>query len=307
MPPGETDASPGGRDIAGGALVALSALLFGTVVILGRSTADSGIPVTSVLALRFAMCAAILAAVLAVARRPLIAARGERIGLLAAGGIGYALESSFFFAALRHGNAAPATLLFYTYPAFVMVASWALGRGRPTRLHALALVLGVSGATIVVAGGADLSIERLGVVLALCSAITYTAYILGAERVIDRTQPLTSSLWTSAAAATGLAIAAAVSGTLRAPSRPADWLTIAAMGVATAGAFATLFAGLRRIGAVRTSIVSSAEPLAAALLAFAFLGESVGVSVAVGGVLIVTGAIVAALSVSAPPAEPPLP
>lgn len=79
------------------------------------------------------------------------------------------------------------------------------------------------------------------------------------------------------------------------------------MAVATAGAFVCLFGGLRRLGAVRTSIVSSTEPLAASLLAVAFLGESVGLSVAVGGALIVGGAIIASLALAAPPAEPPLP
>ena len=64
---------------------------------------------------------------------------------------------------------------------------------------------------------------------ALCSALTYTAYILGAERVMARTEPLTSSLWVSAAAAAGLAIAAVASGTLKVPTHADDWLVIAGM------------------------------------------------------------------------------
>jgi drug/metabolite transporter (DMT)-like permease len=296
-----------GGDIAGGLLVALSSLLFGVIVILGRFTADSGIPVTGLLALRFGLCALILAAVLIATRRPLMAAEGERIGAALAGVAGYAVEASFFFAALRHGNAAPATLLFYTYPIFVTVASWVLGRGRPTRSTVVSLVLGVVGAALVVVGGGDLSIQTLGVVLALCSAVTYTGYILGAERVLRRTQPLTSSLWVSGAAGVGLAIFAAATGSFRVPSTIEDWLPIVGMSVATAAAFVCMFAGLQRLGAVRTAIISSMEPLAAALLAVAFLGEAVGAAVALGGVLIVAGAVIASAALGSAPAEPPIP
>jgi drug/metabolite transporter (DMT)-like permease len=145
------------------------------------------------------------------------------------------------------------------------------------------------------------------VVLALCSAITYTGYILGAEHVLRRTQPLTSSLWVSGAAAVGLAIFAAGTGSFRVPSTLEDWLPIVGMSVATAAAFVCLFAGLQRLGAVRTAIISSTEPLAAALLAVAFLGEAVGASVALGGVLIVAGAVIASVALGSAPAEPPIP
>jgi drug/metabolite transporter (DMT)-like permease len=68
-----------------------------------------------------------------------------------------------------------------------------------------------------------------------------------------------------------------------------------------------MFAGLQRLGAVRTAIISSTEPLAAALLAVAFLGESVEASVALGGVLIVAGAVIASAALGTAPADPPIP
>jgi drug/metabolite transporter (DMT)-like permease len=67
------------------------------------------------------------------------------------------------------------------------------------------------------------------------------------------------------------------------------------MGVASAGAFVCLLAGLQRIGAVRTAIVSATEPLSAAFLAYVFLDESVSPGTALGGALILAGAIVASV------------
>jgi drug/metabolite transporter (DMT)-like permease len=64
---------------------------------------------------------------------------------------------------------------------------------------------------------------------------------------------------------------------------------------------------LARIGAVRTSIVSAMEPLAAAVLGFVFLDESVTVGVAAGGLLILAGAITASLARTPTPQEQQIP
>jgi drug/metabolite transporter (DMT)-like permease len=79
------------------------------------------------------------------------------------------------------------------------------------------------------------------------------------------------------------------------------------MGVATSGAFVCLFVGLKRLGPVRTSIVAAAEPLATTILAFAILHEKVRWAMAVGGVLILVGAVMATVARGVPPPEPPGP
>jgi drug/metabolite transporter (DMT)-like permease len=79
------------------------------------------------------------------------------------------------------------------------------------------------------------------------------------------------------------------------------------MGLLTAGAFAFLFLGLRRIGAVRTSIVSSLEPVAAAILALVFLGEGLRAGVLAGGLLILAGSVAASLARGVPDPERAVP
>jgi drug/metabolite transporter (DMT)-like permease len=80
------------------------------------------------------------------------------------------------------------------------------------------------------------------------------------------------------------------------------------MGAATAAAFVCLFAGLRRLGPVRTAVVAATEPLAATVLAFLFLDQPVRPGVVAGGVLILGGAIAASLARGGAPAvEPEVP
>ena len=259
----------------GGALAALASLQFGVIVVVGKRVLERGMSVESMLAFRFAVAAIVLTAALVVLGRPLVAAPGERRGLALLAVFGYAVEATFFFTAARHGTAASVTLLFFTYPVFVALGAWLFGRGAPARLTMFALMCAVAGAAIVAGTGAGLSIEVAGVVFALAAAVTFSAYLVGADFVLRSTNPMTSAMWVS--------------------------------GGASAGAFVCLMGALQRIGAVRTAIVSATEPLSAALLGYLYLGESVSVGTAVGGALILLGAVLASLARASTPREPQIP
>ena len=290
-------------DLLGGALAAAASLQFGVIVVLGKRVLERGMTVESMLAMRFGTAAVFLVVALVLLRRPLLAVPGERLGLALLALFGYAVEASFFFTAAKHGTAAAATLLFFTYPVFVTIGTWFLGRGAPAGPTLLALFLALAGAALVAGTGAGLAIETTGVVFALAAAATYSAYLVGTDVVLRRTGPLTSALWVSAGASLGLFVSSTVTGRLTAPTVAADGWSILAMGVATAGAFVCLLGALQRIGAVRTAIVSATEPLSAALLGFLFLDETVTWGVAIGGAMILAGAVTASLARQVKPQE----
>ena len=290
----------------GGAFIGLAALLFGMVVVLGK-VVERHLAVPSMLAIRFGIAAVLLGTALAVRREPVLPARGERARLAALAVMGYAFEASLFFLALGHGGAAAVTLLFFTYPVFVALASWAMGRGAPGWLLGVSLVCASTGAALVVLASGGLAISELGVVFALGAALAFSGYLILADMVLKRTPPLAGSMWVSAWAAIGLAVYAMVAGQGDVPGDAAQWIRLMGMGAATAGAFVCLFAGLVRIGPLRTAIVAAAEPLAAAILAAVFLSEPIRTSVALGGILILAGAVTASLARAQAPREPPVP
>jgi drug/metabolite transporter (DMT)-like permease len=295
------------REAVGGVLVGLASILFGSVVIFGKYALREGMSVPSMLAVRFGIGAVLLAIALILTGRPLLAAPGERWGLGILAVCGYAVEASFFFAAASRGTAASVTLLFFTYPVFVALGAWLVGRGSPTRLTLLALGSAVGGAAIVVGTGGSLSIQPLGVVFALAAAVTYTGYLIGADVVLKRSDPMTSAMWVSAGASLGLFVFAFGTGQWTTPSGWGAWGPILGMGVASAGAFVCLLAGLQRLGAVRTSIVAAMEPLAAAVLGTVFLDEAVTSGTVLGGALILVGAVMASLARPATPQEQQIP
>jgi drug/metabolite transporter (DMT)-like permease len=298
-------------DAAGGLFIVLASIQFGVVVVLGRIVTDGprGMPVPTMLAIRFGVAALLLLVVLAAIRRPALPAPHERLPLAGLAVAGYAVEASLFFLAVRHGEAAAVTLLFFTYPIFVTVGSVALGQGAPGRVVIGSLACAVGGSALVILSGGGLAIEGVGVAFALGAAAVYSCYLLGADRVLKRTEPLAGAMWVSLFASLGLAAYAVVTGNVRAPDGLRQWAPLVGMGAATAGAFVCLFSGLRRLGPVRTAVVAATEPLAATVLAFLFLSEPVRPGVVGGGLLILVGAVAASLARAArrPAAEPDFP
>jgi drug/metabolite transporter (DMT)-like permease len=295
------------RDIVGGILAAAASLQFGVIVVVGKRVLERSMTVESMLAYRFGVAAILLSLVLIVLRRPLLAAPNERAGLAGLAFFGYAAESAFFFTGARHGTAAAVTLLFFTYPVFVTIGAWLIGRGAPARLTSMALACAVAGAAIVAGTGAGLEVETAGVVFALAAALTYSAYLIGSDIVLRRTSPLTSAMWVSAGASLGLFSFSALAGRYTSPQVAADWWAILGMGLASAGAFVCLLGALQRIGAVRTAIVSATEPLSAAFLGWVVLEEAVSAGTAIGGALILGGAVAASLARGATTQEQQIP
>jgi drug/metabolite transporter (DMT)-like permease len=292
-------------ELVGSALAVAMGVQFSVVVILGKDLLDGERNPFALLGLRFGGTALALAALLAASGRPLVPAPGERLGVAIAGTLGYGTEAAFYFAALNHGNAGAVTLLFYTYPVIVMLATMALDRRAPGRRLVTALVLAVGGGAIVVVGGTGVEVEPVGIVLALACATAYSAYLIGADRVLRRTNPMTAAMWLAGGATVANWTFAVAFGDNVVP-RGDDWWNVAGMALFTVGAFVTMLASLQRIGAVRNGIIGVMEPLAVALLAWAFLAEPLTATTSLGGTLILSGAVVATLVRTTSVREPDL-
>lgn len=228
--------------------------------------------------------------------RPLVPVAGERLAAFGLGGIGYAVESSFFFAGLERGSAAAVVLLFYSYPAMVTI----IGR-LWTRRTPLTLGLSIGGAIVVVAAGGDVRISRIGIVCALASAATFAVYLLATNRLISKTESLTVAAWVSAGASLSMLARGVLTGTLQSPTGHLPELL--ANGLASGAAFALMFAALRQIGPRRTSIVMTLEALFAIVLAAAFLDETIGPLQMVGGAAILAGTLLTAAEREVPTPE----
>jgi drug/metabolite transporter (DMT)-like permease len=248
----------------------------------------------AMLAIRFAGQSLLLFLVLLVLRKPLVPASGERLPLILAATIGYGTEAALFFSALNHGKAGAVTLLFYLYPVWVMLATIALDRRPPGWRLFVALLLALGGSAVVIVGGGEVEVAPMGILLALATSLAYTAYLITADRTIKTTDPVTAAAWLGAGAATSNVVFAFVFGVHALPDA-SSWPFLLGMAVFSAGAFAAMLGGLQLVGAVRNAIIGVMEPLGVAVLAAFFLDEPITAPTAIGGTLILGGAIIATL------------
>ena len=106
---------------------------------------------------------------------------------------------------------------------------------------------------------------------------------------------MTAAMWVAASSGAALALLSVVAGVWQWPSGLHQWAPTLGSAALTAGAFFGLFAGLRRLGPVRASVISASEPFWATVLTVAFLGEPLHAATAIGGVFILAGAVMASL------------
>lgn len=238
--------------------------------------------------MRFGIGGVLLLLLLVVRGLPRLPVRREIVPVFLLGAVGYAIESSLFFAALERGTAAGTAIVFYCYPALVTLIEFARGVERPARRTLVALVASVIGTIVVVAAGADVSFSAAGVAFTLASASTFAIYMLVAREVGRRTGAVTMACWVSLGVATTQLLRAIVTGTVHVPADRA--LELLVYGGASAAAFTLSYAALQRIGTARVSVVLTLEAFSAVVLGAVFLDETIRAVQVLGGIAVLIGA-----------------
>ncbi|MFP2905083.1 DMT family transporter [Pyxidicoccus sp. 3LFB2] len=288
---------------AGFLIVALSGVCFGALGLFGRTAYAAGADVVSLLFLRFTLAGAVLAGVMVVRRQPLPGLKVV-LALMGLGGVFYVTEAGAYFAALQHAPAGLVALLLYSFPALVALLQRFVFGERLGRVKWLAVALALGGTALT----ADLDqggVKPLGVMLGLLSALLYAVYVVLSARVASQAGPLASStlILCSAGAALGLVVL------VRGPAFPTTslgWAAVVALAlVSTVAAVLLFFVGMARIGPVNTSLVSTMEPLTAVVIGALFMDERLSARQLVGGLLILTAAVMLARSDAPDPSRRP--
>jgi drug/metabolite transporter (DMT)-like permease len=262
--------------------------------IFGKEAYEAGVNVPSLVAIRFVIASSIFWAIIAV--------RGRRSGArpgpapvaagLILGAAGYALQAGLYFGAVGKIGAGLTSLLLYTYPAIVFALALVLGREHPTRARLGALALATGGAALVLLGGDTGGVEGVGIAMGLGAALTYSAYILFADRVTTGADPFVLSAVIATGAAASLTTFSLVTGQLDLTFETRGWLLILAVALfSTVLAVSCFLVGLRLVGPATASIVSTIEPVVTVGLAMALFGEQLGTVQFAGGALVLAAVV----------------
>ncbi|HKG23184.1 MAG TPA: DMT family transporter [Blastocatellia bacterium] len=283
----------------GTAQVLLSTFCFGAIGTFAKLAYASGLDSPTLLALRFAVAAAVLWLYFTVSNRGVIRIGRKELAMCAALGLaGYGIFSSLVFKAYESTPASVAGLLFFIYPVFVILIDWMVSRERPeTSLWAGALVI-LAGIAVGVFGtlGGHLTV---GLLLAVAGGAWYAAYVVTTRRLLNNLNPQTVALYVTTFAAVGFFLMGGpvLSHIGRVTGR--GWLVVAAIAViSTVGALLSFFSGLDKLGSSEASQIGTFELIVTLALATLVLGEAITLPLVTGAAFVLAGMLMGQLKLS---------
>jgi drug/metabolite transporter (DMT)-like permease len=234
--------------------------------------------------------------------------RARELPFLALFGIGgLVFVQWFYFLAIHRLAVGIALLIEYVAP--LLVALWAhYVFHEPVRRRIwLALALALVGLALIVNVRHGGTISSAGVIFALCSAAAYTFYLLLAEHAVGDRDAISLLAWGFGFGALFWCFAApwwgfpfgrvgadvSLLGHFSHHHLPVWALMVFLVVVGTVVPFFLLVSALRHLSATRVGIIAMLEPVVATIVAWVWLGESLG-AVQLVGAAVVLGAILLA-------------
>jgi drug/metabolite transporter (DMT)-like permease len=267
-------------------LIGVSALSFGSISVLTVLVTRAGVPLLTAMAWRYVLGATLLLGIVDIEQLRSVPKR-RFVQLLLIGGFGQALITYLSLHALEYIPVGPLAFLFYTYPAWVALLAAIRRTEKLTSMRAIALTLALVGVTVMVGAPSTDKLNPIGAILALSSALLYSAYLPSLEHLQQGMPALVATFLLVVGAAVTFVIAAVLACELDPPTGVPVWSNIFVLAlVSTVIAFSTLIKGLSVLGPVRTAIIATIEPFFTAILGIAVLGNHLTITTLMGGILI---------------------
>jgi drug/metabolite transporter (DMT)-like permease len=233
--------------------------------------------------------------------------RRELVRLILFGVLGVALVQLFYFLAIRRLDLGVSLVIQYLGPLIVALYARFVLKEHVRRRLWLALAAAIAGLTFVVDLWHGVSLDGLGVIWSLCSAVTFAGYMLFAERAVGTRDPVSLLCWGFlfasifwAAAQPWWSFPFDVPGkTVSLLGNLSDWhlpvwaLLLWMVVLGTIVPFFLIVGSMRHISATRAGITAMVEPVVASIAAYAWLDETLTATQLVGGAIVLAGIVLA--------------
>lgn len=244
-----------------------------------------GAAIESILFFRYAIAVLVLGCYLLI-RRGFVKLSMQQVGVLLALGVLYTMSSLLLFESYQYIASGLATTLVFLYPVIVALIMVFLGVV-PSWPVWLAIAATFGGVIMMTQGEAGHTIDPLGVILSIGSAISYSLFIV----IINRNRKIADI------SNTLLTFATLCVGTIIFPVKMllsdvtmmngiegvGSWFNLLGLAILpTIVSTATLALATRNIGATKASVLGVFEPITAMLVGTLMFGEPLTMSIIVG-------------------------
>ncbi len=289
-------------------MVIVAACLFAVNGTVSKVVLGSGLSSLELTQIRSTGAAAgFLLFLLLFARASLRADRRELLFLLVFGITGIGLVQLLYFVAIDHLPVGIALLIQFTGPLLVALFARLVYHEHIGRQIWAALVLCITGLSVVVEFWSGVAFSTVGITAALGAAFALAAYILMAERERKHRDPVSLSFYGFFFATLFFAIVnplwtfpwdvlddtVSLQGNLSEYSAPVWLLVTFVVVVGTMVTFTLLTGALKHIPATKASIAGTLEPVVATVVAWVWLGEAFGTAQLIGGGIVLAGIVLA--------------
>jgi drug/metabolite transporter (DMT)-like permease len=265
-------------------LIIVAATSFATSPIFARIAYGAGASPNTFLFIRFLIAATVLTLIMVF--RGLQWPRGRLLAsLVLIGGVCFAGLNLSFYTALTLAPVSLIIVIAYMYPALVTLLSALFLKQPITKQQFAALFLTLVG--VVVTTGLDWGGQSLGIVLAITTAVIYSAYFTFGSLSIRKAGPFPASAVIFISVTIVYGILVAIQG-FKLPTALSGWTAIILCALfSTVFGIVCLYEGLKRVDPANTAIVSTFEVVVAAVLAILILGETMSMSKIIGACMII--------------------
>ena len=237
-----------------------------------------------------------------------IETRREAARLALYGVVGFALVQWLYFVAIDRLPIGIGLLLEFTAP--VLIALWArfVWHEAVRRRAWAALALVVAGLALVAQVWAGLTLDGVGVAAGLLAACGLAAFYLMSKRLVGSRDPISVTCFGLGFAALAWAVVLPwwsfpweeLSIPVELPhglfTVPVGTLALWGVVLGTVAPYLLTVAALRHLSATTVGIVATFEPVAAAMIAWVWLGESLVAVQILGGIVVLVGILLAETS-----------
>ena len=274
----------------------ISAIYFGFVPLLMKTVYAGGGNSFTAAFLRFAFSIPVLFVVLKIKGVDLRITREELKHFFIITAFGYAGTTLLVFTAYNYIPTGMTTTIHFLYPTFTVAGLMIFYREKIKASKIFCVILCLIGIIMFYNGGEGHA-SLIGILLALCSSMTYAFYtiFLGKSEVLRDIEPMKRLFYMHIIGAMIMLAIGLISGNLNFHMTPLSWGVMALTANLTAFVGALLYQiGVKYIGAESTAMLSTFEPITSVIVGILVYGEPMTLRIFIGCAAIIASTLIIA-------------